>query len=151
MADDAGLTTGSAGGGEMIQALGKTWTLAPVTFAIQAKFERWCRLRARQALVEDKDGLPADAYQENLSSLNREIAAGRYSWGVSMGEVIRDSLNDLPGLLHLLGLLLQVNHDSITQDDVRAIFEGNPEGVGLALKATLGNRRTPAMKPGTER
>lgn len=135
-------TLGQAGPGELVEALGRTWSLAHVGPGIRARFSAWCKLRARQELLEQKPHLAEDAYREALGVLQEEMAAGAYNWGSplsqrGMGSAIAAALRQDDGRIALLQVLLEPAHGLLPWEQVLDLMEANPEGIALAMAACL--------------
>ena len=116
---------GAQGAGELVRALGRTWTVMPVTQAIKAEFEAWLKFQARQSILEAKPQVDNITYQDMLSAFNTDAAGGKFRW---QGEAFRKSLADLPGMCYLGYLLMRGKHPGITEDEVLAIYNANTEG-----------------------
>jgi hypothetical protein len=134
---------------ELVQSCDKEWQFQHVGKGIRGKYSAWCKLRARQEVIDQRDLLDPMSYKECLASVNEQIAAGAYSWGSplnpkGMGTGVFATINGDEGRVYLLMLLLERKHGKLTVDDIAAIVEGNTEGVRLALDACL---EVPSLKP----
>ncbi len=152
-------------GCELVEALGKAWTVRHLGPGIRAKFSAWCKLRARQEIIAQREGLGQDDYREQVSILNEARGAGDYNWntplggGESMGPGVRAAFRQQDGQVRLLALLLEKDHGTIPEDRVLALLADNGEGFGDAIRAAMGlppNPKAPAPveeegAPGEER
>ncbi|MDE2103623.1 MAG: hypothetical protein KGL39_40670 [Patescibacteria group bacterium] len=116
--------------GETILALGKEWKFSSLEARIKAQFEQWVRSGARIAIKEAE--LEGD--MEEADKLRRayqaDLGAGHYKWD---GRNVRSARGDIPGLKHLIFLLLRRCHPEITEETVDQIFKEAPRDCGVAL------------------
>jgi len=127
-----GTTADALGLGPQFEFEGTTYTLAPWTYAVQAKFERYLEDQAVQAVK--RMSLPEDERRDLIKEVYRDIAAGSYSFG---SELVAQALRSLKHLKHLFFLALQVNHPGVTKDLVEKMFEQQLEE--LLQKMTQAN------------
>ena len=127
--------------GETIFALGQEWTASSVEARIRAQFEQWVRRGAKLAIgeAEAEDG-PEEAERQR-SAYQAARGAGHYNWD---GRNCRSARGDLPGLRHLLFLVLRRCHPEITEAQAEAIFKEKPADCILTLKWAVGNSTPPA-------
>jgi hypothetical protein len=108
------------GRGAPLAYQGKTYTLAPWNYDIQAEFEEHLEGKAWAAFRRSARHLSQDEVDALRAQTLRDITAGVYSFG---GAVSAEALTKMPHLQHLLLLLLRKNHPEITpmlvQDMVR--------------------------------
>lgn len=140
--------------GHEVEALGRVWTLSPITPAIRSRLAAACQRRARQGVISDRASVGEDGYNDAHNALTMAIAAGHYSWRSPdprrMGKAIRNILDGNDGQAILVQLLLQAKHPDVTEDEVWAIFDANPEGMQYAVGSAMGtigpNAATPEKK-----
>lgn len=149
MANDISSALGAEGGGELVQALGQTWTFLPATAHIKSQYEAWLKLRARQSVVDQRELLDAMAYREAMGAVSADCAAGIYAW---QGGVWHQSLTSPETLPYLLHLLLRQHHRDATPELAQRILEDNPEGLAPVMRTLLTggldpNRKAPASTP----
>jgi hypothetical protein len=110
--------------GASISYNGKTYQIAPWTFEIQGKYERYLEEQAILAVRRNKHMLPEDEYGSALKGVMQDIAAGEYSFG---SDLLARSLKKLPHITYLIYLCLEVNHPDISlklvQDMVKEKIE----------------------------
>lgn len=136
---------------EPVESCGETWWLSEVTTILRRQFARPIRMRARQALIDDKETMDEDAYAEEWDALQGRIDAGAYDWGPPLelggtgpGRAIKAVLSTEQGLAELLRVLLAEAHGDLTPEKAAEILGGNPEGVTAALRAAMG---LPSLPP----
>jgi hypothetical protein len=138
---------------ESFDALGQTWHVAPIGPDHRRRFARWVRQKAALVLLEDREELGEEGFQEALSRFDHEKAAGTYSWdpppelgGAGMGDAVATRFGTLAGKCHLLQLLLEQAHGEVSPATVWDIVASNPSGVALALRGALGLALAPAKE-----
>lgn len=145
---------GQAGGGEQVEALGRTWTLSHVGPGIRARYSAWLKARARRELTQQKPYLDEPEYREALASLQEQQTSGAYSWGSplsprAIGSAVQTMLESDEGRVQLVRELLRPAHGDIDPGKVMEILEAAPEDLALALAACLGlgpNRQAPTER-----
>jgi len=140
-------------GSECFESLGKTWYLAPIGPAITDTYSAWCRMRARRATDRDKSLMTADEYIEEKRLTKQQIDAGEYEWGppvemhgTGMGPGVFALFNSEPGRLHLLRLLMEPAHDTLTDEEINAVNGDSNGGLGEAFN-TVFFSRYPWLRP----
>lgn len=122
--------------GETIRALGKEWTVSSCEARIKAQFEKFLHDEAKKVIADEEDPNEAD----HLRSIYiADRTAGHYTW---IGKHSRKAQCDIPGVVHLLYLLLKRCHPNIDKETAFNIFQENPMEVGMAIrwsKGMLGN------------
>jgi hypothetical protein len=133
-----------AGRCELVEALGKTWTLAHVGPAVRARYSAWAKARARQELTAQKAYLDQESYREALASLQEQMTARAYDWGTplrkdAMGSGVAALIGTEEGRVRLLAELMRPAHPELADDPpaVVALVEAEPEAFALALAACL--------------
>ena len=66
---DTNTTLGSAGVGELVDAVGQTWQIAPPTQNVKGAFEAWMKLNARKELIAQRPFLSAKDYGSECAVL----------------------------------------------------------------------------------
>jgi hypothetical protein len=127
--------------GETIFALGREWTVSSCENRIKAQFEQWVRRNAKKAIAEAEAEDGPEEADAQRSAYAAARGAGHYDWD---GRYCRNARGDLPGIRHLLFLLLRRCHPDITEEQTAAIFREAPKDCGLALRWALGNSESPA-------
>lgn len=144
-------------GEDFIDASGKVWTLSHIGPLIRAAFSKWCKLRARQGVAEQRAELGEDAYREDLSLLTEEIAAGSYNWGSPLdeayaGKAIRNILSSSDeGRVRLVQLLLAKTHGEVDGAAAMRLMDadGFEAAFRAAVRAPAAPNASPPSKPGS--
>ena len=110
---------------------GRTYTLSPLTYELQAKFEVWLERRAVQAVERQKPYLADDDFRERSARVFVDIAAGVYSFG-SPASV--QAAGTLPGLKELMRLSLSKKHPDVDAAFVDRLVEAKQKEVGEAFQ-----------------
>jgi hypothetical protein len=128
--------------GEVLYALGREWTVSSLEARIKAQFENWVRARAKQVIAEE--GNPEE--QEALRGAYMAArSAGHYDWD---GRYCRNARADVPGLRHLLFLLLRRCQPEVTQEEVVQMFRECPKDCGMVIGWAAGNSLPPNVNVG---
>jgi hypothetical protein len=142
--------------GEVVEALGRAWTLAHVGPGVRGAFAAWLKGRARREVFAGRRDMGEDVFRESLASLNEQMAAGAYDWGSPlhpdlMGSAVEASLSRIAGMVRLVQLLLEPRHGPQDEPQVLALLNDAPEAFAHAVLACRGvrpNRQAPATSPG---
>lgn len=139
---------------EPCDSRGETWWLSELNPTLRDQFSRPIRARARQSLIDDKEAMTREEYDEAKGDLQDRIDAGAYSWGPPLsaggtgaGRSIRAILDTQEGQIQLVQLLLSETHGMLPLDRVVEIMNGNPDGMQAALRAASGLPPLPPPEP----
>lgn len=134
----------TTGVGFSFDALGKTWTLAPKSPGMRAKFSEWCKLAARANLRAQRAMMPATEYQEERELLQDRINKGDYDWstpydqGEEMGAAVAAFLNGTIGRMKFTLMLLEPHHGLLEVGDVVKLLADNPDDFNVAWRSAMG-------------
>lgn len=136
-------------GGFTIEALSRTWPVAPFENRLKAQFEQWVRSNALRDIREMEALLRPDERQEMMDAFVGGLAAGHYKWD---GKHCRSARQDMPGIHYEVFLILRRCDPKMTEELAGQICRDNTPGASLALKWALGNSSSPAKESdgGTE-
>lgn len=151
---DVNDTLGQAGAGELVEALGKTWTLSHVGPGIRARYAARVKAKARRELAVEKPYMGEQAYREASNLLQEQITADAYSWGSPLdpdgpGSAIQAMLSSPLGQAWLFQELLRPVHGEVPLETVVQIAAEAPAETQLVLAACLGigpNRQAPTER-----
>lgn len=87
-----------------IEFEGKNYAIGPLTYEVQAQFERWLEKRAMDVVQRLKERLDDDAFGEALSRVVADISAGKYAF-FSRGAL--EAMRSFEGFKHLLFLRMR--------------------------------------------
>lgn len=108
------------GAGSSIEFEGQVYQLAPLTYALQAKYETWLERRAVEAVRRQRSYLDDDEYQQKMTAVDRDIAAGIYSFG---SKACQDASRSIHGLKELIRLSLAKNYPEVNHEFVDRLFD----------------------------
>lgn len=131
MAADEGTVLGK---GSAIEFGGKTYKFSPITYDIQAEYTTWLKRRAVEEVREQKSYLTPEEYERKMDRVDRNRAAGVYSFA---GELCRESVHSLEGLKYLVFLTLKSNHPEVDMAFIDQMFESKEimEQASRAIKS----------------
>lgn len=130
--------------GEVVWALGREWRLSTMENRLKAQFEQWVRSRAVAAINDIEQEQGPEVAASFRSSYLSDRGAGHYNWD---GRHCRSARTDVPGICHMLYLMLRRCHPDVTPEQAEAIFRENSAGVALAFRWALGNPSQPTGTP----
>lgn len=130
--------------GEVVWALGREWRLSTMENRLKAQFEQWVRSRAVAAINDIEQEQGPEVAASFRSSYLSDRGAGHYNWD---GRHCRSARTDVPGICHMLYLMLRRCHPDVTPEQADAIFRENSAGVALAFRWALGNPTQPTGQP----
>lgn len=118
------------GQGPTLQYDGQTYTLAPWSYDIQARFERYLEAEATLAARRMAEHLPLEEAKQLLKDVHRDVTAGLYTFGT---ETVAEALKSLRHLQYLLWLTLLPNHPEVKLDTARKMMDEQLEQVMQAM------------------
>ncbi len=122
--------------GDTILALGREWKVSSIEKRVKAQFEQWVRLGARRAIQEADEEVGTEEAAAMRSTYQADWGAGFYTW---TGRHCRRALADIPGIRHLMYLLIKRCHPEVTEELVSQMSDDNPREFGDAFRRSLGN------------
>ncbi len=124
------------GVGSEIEFEGKTYTMAPLTYELQAKYVAWLKKRAVMSIKEQREYLTDEEYKEKMDNVDRNMAAGVYGFG---GKVCVDSVRSMDGLKELVRLTLAKNYPEVNHEFIDRLFETKMEEATANIKRDNAN------------
>jgi len=123
-----GLISKTLGQGVEFDFEGKSYKLPPWTYKIQGVYERYLEKEAVEAAKRMASYLAAEQARKLLQDVNRDIAAGVYTFG---GEEVRLSFDCPKHVTQLLWIMLQQEDPTIpyataqrmVEQDIQEIFD----------------------------
>lgn len=128
------------GVGTVVEEDGTTWKLSSCENRIKAQFEQWVRGNAEAAIAGLEDSNP-EMYREWMGAYLEARAAGSYNWE---GTACRKALRDMPGVKHLIYLLIKRCHPKITEAKVSELMRKCGAQCTAAVRWAMGNSQSPA-------
>lgn len=122
------------------------FTVSSCEGRIQGQYEDWVQKNAI-ALIDKHKGTPfGDKLRRDFA---KDYSAGKYFWPdnwsiYNSGEHVRAAMDDAPGTIELLYLLLKRCHKDMTREKAARIFRSNQEGCSVAMNWAMGNPNSSA-------
>lgn len=101
---------------------GQPYKMAPLNYEVQGLYERYMEKEATLAAERQASWLPKDKGDRLLTQVNRDIAAGLYTFG---GEEIARSLVCTKHFTQLLYLLIQYEMPQVSYNTVKQMVTEN--------------------------
>lgn len=133
-------------GRQLFEPDGTTHTVSTCENRIKAQFELWVQNNALRAVSRAEGSGDVDMADKLMSAYTGDSGAGYYTWD---GRHVRRALTDIPGLSHLLYLLMVRCDPKKTEEDAMRLVKEYPAQVGQLIRWALGNSPTPAAKSTT--
>jgi hypothetical protein len=118
------VTSAVLGSGTEFEFEGRKYILSPWTFAIMAAFERHLEDEAFQAIHRLSKYLTPAEKAEQLATLARDVAAGKYTFG---SPLVAEALEAKKHFSYLVYLMLRPNHPDISEEAAYRMVNGDPE------------------------
>lgn len=109
----------SLGTGSDIEFEGRQWTMAPLTYELQAKYSAFLLKRAVSGVKMQKEYLTQEEFDNKMDQIDRNWTAGVYSPG---SKVCSESAKSLDGLKELVRICLFKNHPEVNHEFVDRLF-----------------------------
>lgn len=133
-------------GRQLIEPDGTTHAVATCENRIKAQFELWVQNNALRAIAQVEASGDMDCADKMLANYTGEWGAGHYSWD---GKYVRKArFESLPGLSHLLYLLMVRCDPKKTEEQVNKLVHEYPRQCGDLIKWALGNSPAPEGQAG---
>ncbi len=132
--------------GFLLKSLDEDFTVSSCEGRIQGQFEDWVQKNVIQLIDKHKNTQFGERLRRDFA---KDYSAGKYFWPdnwsiYNSGEHIRTALDDAPGTVELLYLMLKRCHKDMTREKAARIFRDNPDGVTLAMNWAMGNPNSSA-------
>lgn len=125
---------------------GKTHTVASCEMRIKGQFELWVQNNALRAIAAVEATGDLERADKMTAAYTGDFAAGHYSWD---GKYVRNArFQSMPGIVHLLYLLMVRCDKSKTEEQVRDLMTRYPRQCGELIRWALGNSPSPAESGG---
>ncbi len=117
------------------------YTVSSCEGRIQGQFEDWVQGNAIELIDKHKGTFLGEKLRKDFA---KDYAAGKYFWPDNWniyiaGEHVRTAMDDAPGSIQLLYLLLKRCHKDMTKEKAALIWRDNQEGVSIAMNWAMGN------------
>lgn len=133
-------------GRQLFEPDGTTHTVAPCENRIKGQFELWVQNNALKAIAQVEATGDVERADRLMSAYTGDWGAGHYSWD---GKFVRRArFESLPGLTHLLYLLMVRCDSAKTEESVAELVRKYPRQCGELLRWALGNSQPPAPPAG---
>lgn len=133
-------------GRQLTEPDGTTHTVAPCENRIKGQFELWVQNNALKAITQVENTGDTERAEKMMSAYTGDWGAGHYTWD---GKYVRRArFESLPGVTHLLYLLMVRCDPTKTPEGVANLMRQYPRQCGELLRWALGN--SPAPSPATK-
>lgn len=136
-------------GRQLIEPNGRTYTVASCENRIKGQFELWVQNNALRGIAQVEATGNVERADKMMSAYTGDWGAGHYFWD---GKYVRRArFESLPGVNHLIYLLMVRCHPEITEEEVVELVRKYPRQCGELLRWALGNSSAPTapQSPGT--
>lgn len=124
-------------GRELIEPDGRRHVVAGCENRIKAQFELWVQNNSLKAIAKAESDGELELADKMLSAYTGDWGAGHYTWD---GKYVRRArFESLPGIRHLLYLLMVRCDPHKTEEQVGELLTKYPKQCGQLLKWALGN------------
>ena len=128
-------------GRQLIEPDGTTHVVASCENRIKGQFELWVQNNALKAVSQVESTGDLERADKMLSSYTGDWGAGHYSWD---GKYVRRArFESLPGVAHLLYLLMVRCEPKKTEEQATELLRKYPRQCGELLRWALGNSQPP--------
>ncbi len=155
--EDVSKALGTSGGGVIVRALGREWTLTPPSIDRLDEWKSWRESVARRNLVAARRQLLGDetltpeeregsaAVYEDLARITSErIDTGYYSWE-KPGTA--EQLRSVEGMVRFMWLLVKERHPHVTTAYVEKLLRAEPEAFKSAVEECVRRARPNGEAP----
>ena len=133
-------------GRQLIEPDGTVHTVATCEQRIKAQFELWVQNNAVRSIAQVEAAGDFDRADRMMSVYTGDHGAGHYTWN---GKYVRAArFQSMPGIAHLLYLLMVRCDPKKTEDQVTELLRKYPEQCGLLIRWALGNSPPPDTSSG---
>lgn len=128
-------------GRQLFEPDGTTHTVASCEQRIKGQFELWVQNNALKSIAQVEETGDLDNADKLRSAYTGDSGAGHYTWD---GKYVRRArFESLPGMRHLLYLLMHRCDPKITEDKVGELMMKHPKQCGELIRWALGNSPSP--------
>ena len=129
-------------GRQLIEPDGTTHTVASCENRIKAQFELWVQNNALRAISQVEAAGDLERADKMMSAYTGDFGSGHYTWD---GKYVRRArFESLPGIAHLLYLLMVRCDPKKTEAEAGRLLHNYPKQCGQLLRWALGNSPAPA-------
>lgn len=114
------------GEGSEFEFEGKVYKFAPWTYGIQSSFETYLEEQAVRAAKRMAAYLHPQEAKEVMAQVQRDITAGKYTFG---SEVVSEAIFSIPHFKRLIYLMLRPSHPEVSLELVDRMVEAHLEEV----------------------
>ena len=129
-------------GRELIEPDGRSHVVASCENRIKAQFELWVQNNSLRAIAQVEGSGDLERADKMMSAYTGDWGAGHYMWD---GKYVRRArFESLPGISHLLYLLMVRCDPKKTEEEVGELLRKYPQQCGQLIRWALGNSPSPA-------